>query len=1082
MRRNVNRWLVLLLALVLAPALAGAQQGTTISGRVTVEGGAPLPAASVFVDGLGIGATTNETGNYSFTIPGARVQGQSVRLTARRVGYTVRSTTITLTPGEITQDFTLGLNPLRLGEVVVTGAGTSTEVQKLGNVRNEVDSTAIQRSNEANIVNALAAKAPNVEVTSQSGEAGASSAIRIRGARTINGTGQPLFIVDGQPIDNTTIATGDNTASTAATNRAADINPADIESIEILKGAAAAAIYGARAGQGVVMITTKSGRAGQTRYSLRSTITADEVNTDYPLQNQFGWGSGGAAATCAAPGCRPTSGSWGPRLAAGTPTYDHFEELFRTGSTWDNVLSVSGGSDRTLFYLSAERLDQKGIVVGPNNWYDRSSARLKASHRLTDRFNVGGNIAYVDSRGAFIQKGSNISGLLLGGLRTPPNFNNKPYLVQVGDVSGLHRSYRYPSPTITSKSDPVTRGYDNPLFVVNEFQNTADVGRAVGNINLDYDAFDWLRASYRFGADYYSDERLEGFPLTSSDSPTGRVRRATFNNLQLDHNLTVTATHTFTPDLAGTFTLGQNLNSRRFRQLYATGVGLISEQPFQLDNTVSSNLLPDEFESLVHNQAYFAQATADLWNELFLTAAIRNDGSSSFGKSEQRHWFPKASIAWNFTERVPFRTFVPSGKLRAAYGEAGQEPPPYATLTGLTSARFVDGWISEGTSPTQNGLGGLVTSITRAQPNLGPERSKELEAGFDLGLYKSYSDISFTYYDSKTVDVILFTPQAPASGFLQQASNAGTITNKGIEVALNVRPITGQTLAWELGFQYAKNNNRVEDLKGIEAVDLPTGGYFTGAVGAAVRGSHVGVLRGFDFARCGRGLILGDGTNVDQACGSAPRGALYIGADGFPRVDETVRVIADGNPRWTGSVRSAMTFFNKLQVSALLDIKRGGDIWNGTKGALTNFGTHEATLNRNDQVVFGQNYMPAQPGKSGAVAGPGAGTSVVLGQSWYQGDGSGFGSVSAQFVEDGSYTKLREVSLSYTVDNPRIVSRMGLSSMELRVAGRNLVTWTDYSGIDPETNLGGAEVAIRGVDYFNNPQSRSWVLSVALNR
>jgi len=191
---------------------------------------------------------------------------------------------------------------------------------------------------------------------------------------------------------------------------------------------------------------------------------------------------------------------------------------------------------------------------------------------------------------------------------------------------------------------------------------------------------------------------------------------------------------------------------------------------------------------------------------------------------------------------------------------------------------------------------------------------------------------------------------------------------------------------------------------------------------------------------------------------------------------------ADGNPDWTGSVRTALTVFRKLQFSALLDIKRGGDIWNGTKGALTNFGTHQATLNRNETVRFGTNYMPAQPGASGAVGGPGAGVPVVLGQGWYNGDGSGFGSVSAQFIEDGSYAKLREVSVSYTVDNPRFLSGFGLASMDLRLAGRNLRTWTDYTGIDPEINLGGAEVAIRGIDYFNNPQTRSIVFSIGLNR
>jgi TonB-linked SusC/RagA family outer membrane protein len=1085
--KGLPRFALVALTLALWPAAATAQQGATVTGQVTAESGGPLPAVSVFIEALSVGSTTDENGRYTFSIPGARVNGQTVRITARRIGYTVRTATITVTPGEIRQNFVLGANPLRLGDVVVTGAGTSTEVQKLGNVRNEVDSTSIQKSNESNIVNALAAKAPNVEVTSQSGEAGASSAIRMRGERTVNGTGQPLFIVDGQPIDNTTIATGDPTASTAAPNRASDINPADIESIEILKGAAAAAIYGARAGQGVVLITTKSGRPGGTRYSLRSTSSADEVNTDYPIQHEYGQGSGGSAPTCSGPGCRLTSLSWGPKLPAGTKTYDHFKELFRTGSTFDNVLSASGGNDRTLFYISGERLDQKGIIVGPNNWYKRSSVRLKASHRLTDRFNVGGNVAYVDSRGSFIQKGSNISGLLLGGLRTPPDFNNKPYQVNLvsasGDtVHGIHRSYRYPNPTITSKSTPVTRGYDNPLFVANEFENTGDVGRAFGNVSLDYDALDWLSAHYKLGADYYADERLEGFPLTASNSPTGLVNRADFTNLQIDHNLLVTASKTFSDALAGTLTLGQNLNSRRFRQLYATGTELIAEKPFQLDNTIQSNLQSNEYESLVHNQAYFAQLTTDLWNQLFLTGAIRNDGSSTFGKSKPRHWFPKGSIAWNFTDRVPFRGVIPSGKLRAAYGEAGQEPPVYSTLSGLVSQNFVDGWISNGLSTTQAGIGGLATSSIRPQPNLGPEVSKEFETGIDLGLFRNYSDLSFTYYNSKTVDVILFTPQAPSTGYLQQASNAGTITNKGVEVVLNIRPVTTSSFSWDVGLQYAKNNNKVVDLKGISAVDLPTGGYFTGAVGAAVAGSHNGVLRGFDFARCGYGLVLGDGTNVDSECGSAPRGALYLAADGFPRVDETTRIIADGNPDWTGSVRTNVTVFSRVHLSALLDIKRGGQIWNGTKGALTNFGTHTATLNRDQTVQFGKNYMPAHPGASGPVGGPGVGVPVVLDQGWYQGDGSGFGSVSAQFVEDGSYSKLREVSIAYTIDNPGLLRGAGLSSIDLRLAGRNLYTWTKYSGIDPETNLGGAEVAIRGVDYFNNPQSRSFVFSVALNR
>jgi TonB-dependent SusC/RagA subfamily outer membrane receptor len=245
-------------------------------------------------------AQTAADGRYQLTVPAARVTGQQVSLGVRAIGFRNTSTLITLTGGSLTQDFTLAANPLRLGEVVVTGSGTSTTVEKLGNTINSVKSEDVRKSNEANIVNALAAKAPGVEVTSQSGDPGAGSSIIIRGLKTIQGDGQPLFVIDGQPIDNSTLKTGDFAdAGTAYSNRAADINPNDIESIEILKGAAASAIYGARAAQGVVLITTKSGRAGQTRYNFRSSFGFDDVNKSIPLQRSYGRGQEGSAALAA---------------------------------------------------------------------------------------------------------------------------------------------------------------------------------------------------------------------------------------------------------------------------------------------------------------------------------------------------------------------------------------------------------------------------------------------------------------------------------------------------------------------------------------------------------------------------------------------------------------------------------------------------------------------------------------------------------------------------------------------------------------------------------------------------------------
>ena len=1081
--RTVRKFVSAILpTILLVPAVLFAQ-GAVISGRVVGASGEPLPSASVFIQGYGVGSTTDADGRYTIQVPSARVNGQTVTLTARRIGYTGQNAQVLLTAGNITRDFNLALNPFQLGEVVVTGAGTTSSAEKLGNVRNSVDSTLIRKSNETNIVNALAAKAPNVVVSSQSGEPGASSYIQIRGNRTIQSTGQPLFVVDGVPIDNDTYSTTANTGGTVTTNRSSDVNPNDIESVEILKGSAAAAIYGSAAGQGVVMITTKSGHAGATRYSFQGNYSTDKVTHAVPLQTTYGQGFGGAGVTCVARGCRVGSTSWGPKLAAGTPIYDHFGELFRTGLTADNTLTASGGNDRTLFYVSGTRTNQRGIVKGPSSFYDRTSVRLKASHRLTDRFNVGGSVSYVDDRGAFIQKGSNLSGLLLGALRTPPEFNNQNWLdTVVTGGAALHRSYRYPRPTATSESNPVGRGYDNPFFVLNRDVATGAVGRTFGNINADYSPNDWFTIRETLGSDYYADERLEALPLTSSGFPKGRVNRLDLVNLIIDHNLVATATKTFSPNLGGSLTLGNNLNSKHYKRLAEQGSVLIAPAPFQLNNTIPANTTSNEFESLIHTQAYFGQATLDVFNQVFLTAGLRNDGSSTFGASQKRHWFPKASFAWNFTQATgDFRGMFPTGKLRLAYGQTGQIPPVYSTIGGLTTGAFVDGWVGDGLSTSQNGLGGLTTNTIKPQPNLGPEISKELEGGIDLAFFRNYADLGLTFYNSKTEGVILLTPLAPSTGFTQQASNAARIQNTGTEITLNLRPITNPLVAWDIGLQFGKNNNKVLDLAGSDYIDVGSGS-FEGASGAAWKGSRVGVLRGFDFARCGRGLVI-DGVNIDQACGAgAAKGALYLGTDGFPITDPTNRIISDPQPKWTGSLRSSIQLWRNLTFSGLLDVRRGGQIWNGTKGALTFFGKSKVTENRYTTVTFGKDYMPAHPGASGVVAGPGANVPVLLDEGWYTDLGSGFGQVSAQFIEDGSYAKLRELSLSYNLKTDWLAKGLGFESVDLRVAGRNLHTWTKYTGIDPETNLAGAEVLVRGIDYFNNPQTRSLVFSIGLNR
>ncbi len=1096
MNQHLRRLLFRSAILALAPSLLAAQGSATVRGKITSGTGAPLAEASVFIPSLNLGTTTGQSGDYSFVVPSVRIATGPVTLTARRIGYAAKSVEIQLTPGTtVTRDLVLGDNPLRLGEVVITGAGTATEVEKLATSINSVKGEDIVRSNETNIVNALAGKAPNVAITSQSGEPGASAGIRIRGLKTIVGTGQPLFVVDGTPIDNSTNATGSQLAGTVAPNRASDINPDDIESVEILKGAAAGAIYGARAGQGVILITTKKGAPGATRYTLRSQGSIDNVVKTYPLQRKYGQGNTNSAGAwistiCTTPGCfvgsTSAASSYGPALA-GT-SYDHYSELFETGKQLENELSISGGNDRTLFFLSGSESDNSGVIVGPNDAFHRYTTRVNASHRITDGLKVGANVSYVDTRGNAVQKGSNTSGLLLGGFRTPPDFNNYPLL---DPVTHQQRSFRYPNPTPLSAT--TSRGYDNPLFVIFNQSNTLNSNRAFGNITADWTPLNWLTLKNTFGADYSGESRLQAIPKSSSTFPTGQVISFQFNNTQVDDNLIGTATYSLNRHVNGTFSLGTNFNMRRLQQEFVQGNTLLADSPFKLTNTLQFVAPTSDAEVRVNTNGYFGQATFDLFDQLYITGAARNDGSSTFSDNSRRNWFPSARAAWTFTDhlsKLHLDRIVSFGKARVAYGEVGQEPGAYQLLSLLVAGgSFGDGGFGPAATANQNGIAGLFTSGTKGQPFIKPERTKETEAGIDFGLFNSRVDGGVTWYQDYSTDVIFNVPLPPSTGYTSQVQNAGRIRNSGWEATLNYRPIQRRNFSWEIGGQWSTNDNKVLSLRGT--TNVAQGGSFAGAFGAATVGGRVGGLRGNDFARCGAvDVAPSGGTAVlaafNAACAGAAKGALYIDASGFPVVDNTERQIMDAQPKYMAGLTNRFRF-GKLQLSSLLDFKKGGQVWNGTKGALYFFGTHFDTQDlREHSVVYGKTYMPQPNG----VVGPGAGTSVFLVSqpgttptfNWFQGQGGGFGSVSAQFIEDGSYAKLREISLQYTWDAAFVHRRLGLSAVDIRLAGRNLKTWSHYTGFDPETNLGGAENALVGVDFFNNPQTRSFVLSLTLNR
>jgi TonB-linked SusC/RagA family outer membrane protein len=1079
----------------LAPAVLRAQGGAPadvvpFTGRIVASTGAPVPFAQVVLPTLSLVTQSREDGRFTINIPTRRVDGTTVPVNVRALSFKPYVSSLVLKAPIEPVVYTLETNPLHLGEVVVTGLGTTSSSEKLGTVRTTIDSTVLTGSNQPNVVDAMAASAPGVNVTSNAGDPGASASIRLRGENTLNHTPDPLFVVDGIPINNSTETvaaldpqTGGPQGGVASPNRAIDINPEDIASIEVLKGAAAGAIYGARAGQGVVLITTKSGRGGKTTTTLNSDWGFSNVESFPKLQREFGEGSDGQPDPCITggfqePACRTEGFSWGPQLAPGTPTYDHSDEVFTTGSYSNNDLTISGGDTKTTFYASGGYTDQVGDVIGPHNYLHRSTVRLKADREVLPGLTVTGNMSFANTAQDAVQKGYNYSSITLTSWLTPPDFNNLPVYNQYGQ----QRSFRLPFPTPLYADS--SRGYDDPFFSAENNQSTTNTNRTISNGSAVWDAARWLKFQENIGVDYSHDNRIQGQPIGNSQTalPNGQVIQQDFDNFQFTNTLTGTVKWAASPNLAGSVVAGQDANTRSFQGFGAVGDGLYDDWPYSLNNTIGERIPVYSYSTYVHDLGYFSQATLDLQQQLYLKAGLRYDGTSTLA---DWGWYPSGSVAWDVTSQVhSLLKPISYAKLRVAYGQVGTEPLPYENVHYYCAAcAFNDVFSASNLAAIGANGGGLFTPDTEPgiNPKLKVERTGEFETGADFGFLKDRADLSLTYYHRLSTDVILPVVLAASSGYTNQWQNGATIRNDGVEYAVNVRPIQTRDVDWNVGFMYAANWNMVTKLKGADY--LPYGGLGGFGYSYTQLGGTVDAFRGYDYVRCGRGINL-SGYNVDAHCTSSQNknhalflddGTLGGEAAGFPILDPTQRYLGNPDPKWTGNLHTSIRW-KKWKLSALFDIKEGGLVYDQTQQVLDYYGTSLSSAQlRGKTVTFGQNYM------KGPVAGPGAGTAVTLDQNWFQNYLGGIEpQITAPYLIDGSYIKLRELALSYIYNGRFLTHNLGLSEIDLRAAARNLVTWSHYPSGDPEVNAGGAETGAQGIDFFGIPQTRSFTFTVTI--
>ena len=1115
---------VLLLGGLLQQAWA---QNRTVSGKITDRAtGQGLPGVTVLVKGRTIGTSTNLEGSYSL----GSVPADATVLVFSFIGYSTREIPIT---GSNTVNAALATDAKQLNEVVVTALGLEANRDQLGTAQATVQGTALVGSGETSVVTGISGKTPGVIITRSSGDPGASANIQIRGAATITGNLQPLIVVDGIPISNSSIgndgiltsnggAGSNQTDGVVQASRLNDINPDDIASMEILKGAAAAALWGTRAANGVIVITTKRGKLGDRMHiAVRSAYSFDRINQTPALQLNYGGGAGGKyvfggrttwgdyigdrtggpdtqITTPGATGYRGfvtfPDGSTQYAIANGTAanphggknnqqTYDHGRDIFGTGFYRDNSVEFSGGDEKSTYFLSASNTYTKGIVYN-NSDNNRTTVRMNVTRNLSDKFSSAVNVTYARTFSNRIQQGSNVSGIFLGGLRSPADYNNSQYFGDYTNATGAtltgrQVSYRNP----LGAANP---GYDNPNWTINRVTNTSLVNRLVGSAELNYHPTDWLSFLNRTGVDTYTDRREAFFPRQSAANLTGALTEEQITETQVNNDFIVRANHSFNENFSISGILGNNLNERRSDQIGASATNIVNIlSPPQLNNSPATARTPYNIKTVLRTAAVYGEVDLAFLNQFFVTGTLRGESASTFGTATANtFYFPSGTFAWQFNKAGLFanNTALSFGKLRVAYGQVGVQPGIYQTQTYYIPA---SGQLVDSYGPALDVAaygGGYIRSTTQGNNFLRPERKQEVETGVDLRFLNDRISLSATYYNNKTTDAILAISTPYTTGFSSQYRNAATITNKGIELQLDGAIIKTTDFSFNLAANFSQNKNNVADLAGVSSVFLNGfGGNSVNSV--AIKDHQLGTLYGSRFQR------TTDGTN-----------ALALDAQGFAQLDPANGVVGDPNPQWRGGLGATIRY-KGLSLYALVDHVHAFDVWNGTRGILNYFGTSalsgtRTTLSATDAATtktFGGGTVASRVGRNsayvlnndgsvtfrGTVANYGGGP-VALDETWYSsGPGSGFTGAGEQYVEHVNTTRLREVTLSYSLNTQGFRDATKLQSIDFSLTGRNIYLWTNYSGVDPETNLTGVSNG-RGLDYFNNPSTRSILFSVRL--
>lgn len=985
-------------------------QNMTVSGKVTSFGDEePLIGVNVTVMGSLNGTITDFEGMYSLenVNPSATLEFSYVGYENKRISVNAQSViNVSLSAGTV------------LNEAVITALGISKDKKVLGYGSQKIGADDLMQSSQPNVVNALQGKVAGVTINSSSGAPGAGASINIRGINSLSGgnNNEPLIVVDGIIISNATNAgnvlpsAGSNALNSNEqfmnSNRLADVNMNDIESVNILKGAAATALYGQRAANGAVIITTKKGQSGTSRvqydfsYGLQDVAQYPEIQTDYI--------EGFTGAITRAPST--VFWQWGPQASSDDKFYNHFKEFFRTGTSSNHSLSFSGGTQKTNFQSSFSYLNNEGIV--PNSDFNRLTARLAGSHQVNEKLRVGAQVNYANSKMTSPASGDKSI------------FSSLSFWMPSYDVNDY----------INDDGTPInpTRGIiDNPRYVAEFSPQTSDVNRVFGDINLNYNINSWLTAKYQLTADYYNDSRVRVVPnnIDLGTQVGGFVTEQNIFSKEINSNLFLTGVRQLNENLGLTVTLGNTITDISGGSLGARGEGFVAPGFNNIRNTTNQFIFKNN--SLQRIVGVFADARLDVNNYLYFTVTGRNDWSSTLPEQNRSFFYPSASVAYILTNSILEETdFLNYAKLRASWAQVGKDALPYS--------------IGNYFSPTPGfpfgNIGGFTRDNVIGDPNLKPEITSEYEIGIETNLWNNRIYLEANYFERQSMNQILGVGVSNATGYSSYITNAGVITNRGVELLLGVKPLKTGPFKWDIDFNWTRIRGKVESLPD----DLREITYVSANAARAVlrieEGGAVGDLYGFDWERNDNGRPI-------------------IGADGLPILDQTRQVrVGNALPDWLGGMNNTFSY-KGFMLNVLLEIRHGGDVFDlGEMNAIRN-GTPLFTGTRNVRVVWDGVTADGQPNTQ----------DVVMDQDIYR-----LYRINAHYsynLQNASWFRIRNANLSYNL--PKNVIGSKIQSVRVGVSGHNLFLSTPFRGYDPEGLSFGSGSNLIGFTGRNAPNVRS---------